>query len=258
MTNERRLTARDMIVALNKKNHGDWNKVFDDIKNHIPVDEWLNLVDEQLGETITMIDEGYPEYVKKTNRPPFVLYYEGDLGLLGTDKVRIAIGLDRQADEKMTQKAIKDLAKLPDNFVIVTNSCDIIRGLEDNDSVKIIVVKPCGLREKAPRLTATDEKLVLSKGGLIITSFPDDVEAESYNCISATMLRAAISNAVLIVSDTSRSSVEVLVCSALSAGRDILVYPTCPGQEELLNNKLIQQGAILVEDTKDILDALNL
>lgn len=257
MTNERRFSAHDMIVALNEKNHGDWNKVFDDIKSHIPVDNWLDLVDEQLGETITMIDEEYPEYVKRTNKPPFVLYYEGDLGLLGTDKVRIAIGLDRHADEKMTQKAIKDLAKLPNNFVIVTNSCDIIRGLRDSDSVKIIVVKPCGLGEKAPRLTATDEKLVLSKGGLIITSFPDEVEAESYNCISATMLRAALSNAVLVVSATARSSVEVLICAALSAGRDVLAYPTCPGQEELLNNKLIQTGATLVENTEDIISNLN-
>lgn len=257
MTNKKHSTAHDLIVAVNEKNHGDWNKVLDDIKNHTPADDWLNLVDKQLGETITMIDEGYPEYLKQNIRPPFVLYCKGNLGLLDAKKTRLAIGTCRKTDEQMMKHAIDNLAALPDNMVVVTNSSDIIRGLGYKDNVNIIIVKPCGLGKRAPSLSVKDEELVLSKGGLILTSLPDDVEAEPYNCISATMLRAAISNAVLVVSDTSRSSVETLVCSALSAGRDILVYPTCPEQGELLNNKLIQQGATLVENTEDILSNFN-
>lgn len=77
------MTGRQVLLYLANKYNNNWDKIFNDIKTKAPINkkEAESLENPQ---AITILDNNYPEELKRVCRPPFVLYYEGDVGLLNT------------------------------------------------------------------------------------------------------------------------------------------------------------------------------
>ena len=71
-------TARNLLIYLDKKNNGDWLKTYADIRDKVLPEQDFTL---DLGDTkvVTIIDDDYPEELKKALQPPFVIYYKGNL-----------------------------------------------------------------------------------------------------------------------------------------------------------------------------------
>jgi len=78
------LKGRDIIVYLAVKYQGDWNAIYDAIKRKELVDEQLVLdtVSKIKSKYTTIVDQDYPESLKKIYKPPFVLFYNGNLYIL--------------------------------------------------------------------------------------------------------------------------------------------------------------------------------
>ncbi len=70
------MKARDIVLTVWALCDGDWQRTFDYIRNKRPMSE--ELIEETLAgldkdDYITIVDEDYPENLKKVSKPPFVI-----------------------------------------------------------------------------------------------------------------------------------------------------------------------------------------
>jgi DNA processing protein len=70
-----KLSGRDILLYLTLKYNGDWDKIYNAIRNKEDIDykDAEKVLDEYPGEYITMLDEEYPAILKQCYKPPFVL-----------------------------------------------------------------------------------------------------------------------------------------------------------------------------------------
>ncbi len=71
------------LLALCLKHANDWNSVYQDIStDQILTDEDLLRAESFTGNYISILDAEYPKRLMHRYKPPFVLYYDGDLDVL--------------------------------------------------------------------------------------------------------------------------------------------------------------------------------
>jgi len=70
-----RLDSREILLYLTLKYGNDWDKIYQAIRSREDIDyeDAEKVVDECPNEYITILDEEYPEILKHTYKPPFVL-----------------------------------------------------------------------------------------------------------------------------------------------------------------------------------------
>lgn len=76
--------VRDIILALSHMNNFDWDSIYEDIKNkkHIcneDIADAINLYKDVKFVAIT--ESEYPTVLKNVQKPPFLIFYEGDLAM---------------------------------------------------------------------------------------------------------------------------------------------------------------------------------
>lgn len=69
------LNSREILLYLTLKYGNDWDKIYQAIRNREDIDyeDAEKVVNECPNEYITILDEEYPEILKHTYKPPFVL-----------------------------------------------------------------------------------------------------------------------------------------------------------------------------------------
>lgn len=69
------LDAREILLYLTLKYENNWDKIYEILKSKsdIDMDEAERVVDEYCGEFVTILDKEYPDLLKHTYKPPFVL-----------------------------------------------------------------------------------------------------------------------------------------------------------------------------------------
>lgn len=73
------MNMQKLLVYLVLKYNSNWDKVFNHISQKIQVDpkEVDKLVNQLKLNYITIVEDDFPTYLKRVNRPPFVLFYKG-------------------------------------------------------------------------------------------------------------------------------------------------------------------------------------
>jgi DNA processing protein len=111
----------------------------------------------------------YPESLKKVNKPPFVLFYKGNLDLLqNTKRVYPISALE------LNEEQVKDVqSKLNSKEVTVTTGYSSIyeRDIVENFFEDTIIVKDGGI-DNTLIITKELEDKHLLKGNLILSEYP--------------------------------------------------------------------------------------
>lgn len=77
------MKAREILLAFALKYANDWNRMYEAIQKKEELTETdLENVNSFSGNYITILDSEYPDRLKQKYKPPFILYYEGDVSLL--------------------------------------------------------------------------------------------------------------------------------------------------------------------------------
>ena len=77
------MEARKILLAFALKYANDWNRIYEAIQNKEDLTEADEAnVNSFSGNYITFVDSEYPNRLKRKHKPPFVLYYDGDINLL--------------------------------------------------------------------------------------------------------------------------------------------------------------------------------
>ncbi|MFN4226616.1 MAG: DNA-processing protein DprA [Candidatus Ratteibacteria bacterium] len=226
----------------------------------LPLKEEIKYIENEEIKILTIQDSGYPSLLKEIYDPPILLYYKGNINF---NNISIAIVGTRTPSVygiKMAEKFAFELAEF--GFTIVSG---LARGVDTSAHTgalkangKTIGVMGSGFKNFYPPENKKLEKDII-KNGAIITEYPSFTLPERYNFPKRNRIISGLSKAVVIIEAGPKSGALITANFALEQGRDVFALP---GRVDTLyskgTNKLLKEGAILIENTNDILEALNI
>lgn len=220
------------------------------------VEEEFKLCQENGIEICSIDDPSYPELLKQIPDPPPILYVKGEFN---SGDLRFAIVGSRRASFygiSVAERFGYELASL--GFCIVSG---MARGVDSaahrgalNAGGKTIAVLGSGLLNIYPPENKELAKEIASSGALI-SEFPLRTPPARENFPRRNRIISGLSCGVLVVEAGLRSGALITADLALEQGRDVFAIPgRLNSPTSVGTNKLIKQGAKLVQDIQDILE----
>lgn len=233
--------SRDIVKSLAVKCNGDWDKMMYIIKRKIKIED-SEIVTAEDNE-IAITDETYPDCLKSTYKPPLIIRYIGNIGLINSKKKKVACGT----------LAKSRLDWLDADFIPVLDISDITFNIV-YEAMKLnktfIFVSPFTLESKA---VSSIRKYCENKDSLIVTeAYNKDVPLWQYK-----RLVSGISDELLIDDEERhREYALALVESFKNIGKDVKAVPHDPSDHMDLADKLLQEGCYPVLCKEDIVKDL--
>ena len=204
---------------------------------------------------ITQEDDTYPKSLLNIDSPPACLFIHGEIpighaiAIVGTRKATPGgLGIARVL--------ASDIARA--GFVIVSGMADGIDSAAHLGAIdgngKTIAVLGSGLGEnKSSQKQMMRDKI--KQNGAIITEFPWDFYGATWNFPWRNRIIAALSDATLVIEAPESSGALITARFASDLGKPVMACPGLPGMSSFTGcNKLIKDGAILVDSLEDVLD----
>ena len=175
------LSHREILACIAIQEKGDWSRIYERIKekDYPSDDEAIETLKTIKYNYITLADEVYPDMWKNTYRPPFVLFYYGDINILLDDpqKCLAVIGSREYTEygEKITRQLVKEVAK---ERVIVSGLAKGIDTIAAETAIKYggktVAVLGSGIDYCYP-FENFDLYLYIKKYHLLISEYPGNV-----------------------------------------------------------------------------------
>ncbi len=254
------MNARHLLLYLANKYEGNWEAMMQAIKRKEPVSPAQ--VEENAQKNVrpymTLLDVDYPLGLKNLAQPPFVLFYKGNIDLIKEYNRCVTIVGSREANAYGTSKTreiASDLAK--EGYTIVSglakgiDAAAMAGGLDFNKSVGVL---GNGLGYYYPAENHDLQESVGEKG-LLLSEYPDFVKPAKSHFPDRNRILAGLSCLTILGGSKPRSGTLITAGIALESGREVACLPY-RADEGSANNLLIQTGAALVQNAKDVLDLL--
>ncbi|WP_215907643.1 DNA-processing protein DprA [Geomesophilobacter sediminis] len=207
-------------------------------------------------EVVDILSERYPRLLMEISDPPPYLYVRGTLS---GNEVAIAVVGSRRASVyglSTTSRLTRDLA-----LSGVTIVSGMARGIDTaahwgaiKSGGRSIAVLGCGIDVAYPPENGALIEAV-ARAGAIISEFPMGTEPLAENFPRRNRIISALSRGVLVVEAGEKSGSLITARFALEQGREVFAVPgnvTNAGSSG--GNRLIKEGAKLVESVEDILN----
>jgi len=218
--------------------------------------EELKKVRDLGGYILTYRDQGYPKNLLEIYDPPPLLYVRGELDT--GDPLMVAIVGSRRGSfygRTVTKKISKELSSAG---VLVVSG--MARGIDTSAHLgaleagkSTVAVFGCGIDVIYPR---ENKKLFFDiiGHGAVISEFPLSTPPDGKNFPKRNRIISGVSLGVVIVEATADSGSLITASHALEQGREVFAVPGNVGMATSEGtNRLIKQGAKLVEEAQDIL-----
>ncbi len=252
------LSGREMLIYFSVKYEGDWQKIYQAIigKQTVEPEELKRVISPVVSNVVTMVDPEYPKELLHATNCPFVLYYYGDLSLISDPDSCIAVIGSRENSaygKNVTEEIVSGIA---DHLVIISGMAKGIDSIAMRTALAngghVVAVLGSGIDYCYP---ARNQDLYdeLKRHHLIISEYPLRVEPKPQNFIDRNRIIACLPHAILVTEAKYRSGTLSTVTDGLQFGKDVLCVPHHANTESLCN-RLLKEGAGLVENSEDVLD----
>lgn len=229
--------------------------------NITQIEKNLSWMDPSLNKDIICFDdERYPEQLKEISNPPLLLYVQGDITLLKTSQVAI-VG-SRNCTPYGQEKAYQFSADLAKSGFTITSGLAIgidgfaHQGALDNNG-KTIAVLGTGLNNIYPKRHFKLAQQVI-ENGLLISEFWPNSPAIPSNFPRRNRIISGLSLGVLVIEASKRSGSLITARYANEQNRELFVLPGSIDNNQACGcHQLIQQGAKLIVEIKDITEEFN-
>lgn len=257
-------TGREVLLYFTYKYNSNWENILNAIKKResFTIEELNEAKENNKNNFITILDENYPEALKCINKPPLVLFYKGDLSLLDKrdKKCKISIIGSRKCTSYGIKATRKIINELPTEYIVISGLAKGIDGVAHEEALihnnKTIAILGDGLDKLYPKENDKLYQEIIENGGLILSEYCDEVEAKPEYFISRNRIVAALCDFLLVGESYEKSGTSITVGFALSYGKEVGCIPYEIGKKSS-NNKMISEGAYLIEDAKDIIKIIN-
>lgn len=213
---------------------------------------------------IDFIDFGdpcYPEMLKNIFDPPLGIFVRGNLPIV--EQQAVAIVGSRKPTPYGLAVAEKLGAGLAGAGVTVVSG--MARGVDTaahrgalGAGGRTIAVLGCGVDVVYPR---ENKKLMeeICHRGVVVSEFPPGSPPEAWHFPVRNRIISGLSRGVVVVEAAARSGALITADMALEQGRDVMAVPgNVSSPMSCGPNRLLKQGAKLVEGPDDILDELGI
>lgn len=235
---------RNRLIGLAIKYGGEYSLIIKAIKNHEEAySDYQNC--------ITILDDSYPNSLRKLEEPPLVLFFKGNIELLNTRMCGV-VG-SRKITETGKETTIFITSKLKNNYTIVSGlakGVDAVAHLEALD-FKTIGVLGSGIDYIYP-IENKNLYDMMNNHQLIISEYPGNSKPLSHHFPLRNRIISALSEFIVVTQASLKSGTFITVNYALSLNKNVYVCPYHLFQTEGIgNNQLIEEGANIL--TYDVL-----
>lgn len=253
------LNAHDILLYFSDKYKGDWGKIYNAIRNREKVDpedsEKVVLKYKNKCKVVALTDPDYPSSLKRMERPPFLLYYYGDLDYLHDGSRCVAYVGSREAScygKKMASLICNRLAM--DDYVVISGMARGIDAVAQNSAIdsggRSVAVLGNGIDICYP-LENKDLYDKLKLNGLIISEYPPGTKPSKDNFPSRNRIIAALSRLIIVGEANMHSGTLITINYGLEFGKDIACVPY-HADEDSACNLLIRDGASIIASYEDV------
>ena len=257
------LRRREIIHYFVLKHKGNWERIYSALENQEAFDEkeYKKLIINQ-PPFVSLLDENYPESLKRIYRPPFGLFYYGNFDLIKSQYLLTSIGTrtPTKYQEQYTYKLIKEVEEHFLSKVVLVSG--MAKGLDYmsmlaalNTNSPIIAVLGSGLDIIYPKESSEIYNYYKNKNGLILSEYPLSYTPEKEDFIKRNRIVAGLSKVIYVGGGKNLSGSSTTIRFALEQGKEILALP-CNNTGDDLTNTLIYDGADIVLSSKDIIQKL--
>ena len=207
---------------------------------------------------VTCRDPAYPERLRRIYDPPPLLYIKGRLDAA---EIPVAVVGSRNASPYGRYVTERLCRELPQRGVTVVSG--LARGIDTcahrgalAGRGRTIAVMGCGIDVVYP---PENRKLhgEIASSGAVVTEFPFGTEPDRPHFPARNRIISGLSLGVLIVEAGEKSGSLITARCALDQNREVFAVPgsiDLPGSRGV--NRLLRQGAKLVENVEDILEEI--
>ena len=254
-------TSRELLIALVIKYKGKWDDIMTavSLRQH-PEDEFLEKANQLKCSTVTLLDPEYPSALRHIVKPPFVLFYYGNLNLISDYYKNISVVGSRDCSKYGSTKTTEiagDLAAK--GFTIVSGMAIGIDTIAHKAAIdrggNTVAVLGCGIDYCYP---PSNYKLyqLLKKKHLILSEYPGNEEPIPSNFPIRNRIIAGLSKTLVVTEAKYQSGSMTTALLAINGNSDVMCLPY-PAGERSECNRLISNGAILIENAEDIINEMS-
>lgn len=237
---------------------GDWDDIYNAILKHEEINEetYKDLFSKLKANYITLLDKEYPQFLKNIYKPPFVLFYYGDLSLIKDESKLIGIVGSRnysQYGKRATKEIVSDLKN---KYIIVSGLAKGIDAIAHESAIenggKTVAILGCGIDTCYPSENYYLYKEI-KKNHLLMSEYPFAQESTPVNFPIRNRIVVGLSKALIVAEAYQMSGTLISVRLALETGKTVMCIPYQIGLNSMCN-ELIKEGAFLVENSRDIIN----
>lgn len=253
------MNSQEILLYYSLKFSGDWDSIYEAVESKEELDEKeaKELIKTNTSKFITYLDDEYPESLKLMPKPPFVLYYIGDITLISDSRNKIAVVGSRKVSEYGAEVTTNLVSEIAEDFVVISGLAYGVDALAHwaaiNNHGKTVAVLGCGinlcyLKENQELYDVIKEK------HLLLSEYPDVTPPTIKSFPVRNRIIAGLCDNLLITEGKVASGTQIT--AFLMAGKDgnVCCVPTRIGENSICNH-LISEGAFLVESAQDIYEA---
>ncbi|QJR44237.1 DNA-processing protein DprA [Mycoplasma miroungirhinis] len=241
------------LLYLTYKYNGNWDKILKDLNdpktlNIDNIYKLENILKTKEINYITILDKEYPEFFKNIFKPPFCLFYKGNLKLLNIkDKITLSGNYLTKNTAKLIEYSVLEWFKKTNESVLVIqgkSNLEIkIALLFLNYNKKIIFISSDGVDNV---FSIYPELKNYQNNFLVISEYLTKNENSNNSDISTYRLLAALSDKLILYSLYKSKSFFKLIDAFLDLGKDVCAFPNVDNDNDNIINNLINDGANVV------------
>lgn len=221
-----------------------------------------NLYKKQV-DFICCKDELYPKKLKDIYNNPKVLFYKGNIENIDNN-MSIAMVGSRKPTYYGTICAQKISRQLSDVGINIVSG--LAMGIDSYSHLgcmegksKTIAVLGSGIDNPLPKKNIGLANKIIESGGLLLSEYNVDSYVKSSNFYCRNRIVSGLSDGVVVVEAAKKSGSLITVEFALEQGKNVFAIPGNINSDLSKGcNKIIKEGAKLVESTEDILEEYNI
>ena len=222
-------------------------------------EEQLQRAEDARVRLLTLLCPDYPAYLRETYAPPPILYVLGKIDVCAQPTVAI-VG-SRSFTSYGREVAFQMSGEL------VRRGITVVSGLATGIDTHVhrgalaergytVAVLGSGLDRPYPPQNR-DLFHIINETGATLSEFPMGASAEAHNFPRRNRIISGLSLGVLVIEAGERSGALITARLALDQNREVFAIPgPVHSGRSRGTNRLIRQGAVLVQSVEDILDEL--
>jgi len=223
------------------------------------VEAELEVADRAGVQILTLCDDDYPAVLKELYDPPLCLYIRGRLPEFPDNAVAV-VGSRRISSygERMGRSIASDAAAA--GFTVVSGlayGMDTVAHTAVVDAAgTTVAVLGGGLKHIHPKENIPLARRIIETGGAVISEFPLDFPVSRTSFPRRNRIVAGLCRATIVVEAGTESGALITARLAMENGRDVFAVPGHADNPQAQGcHKLIKEGASLIENFDDVLNA---